>query len=158
MDLLGEVKSVDDAARTLDNSLERRRENNGVLQEEYNISPETEFWAHCSNLQAWAENDYDTRLLHSNLAFPLLRALTEVGDAVAKEMFREEIAERYNSGCKNVREFLRRNKYLDYLNRDEFFGLMDDPVEIEVINELERTLKDVKNRPVKGATRLDWKP
>ena len=41
------------------------------------ISPETEFWAHCSNLQAWAENNYDTRLLHSNLVFHLLKKLAE---------------------------------------------------------------------------------
>ena len=37
----------------------------------HDISPETEFWGHCSNLQAWAENNYNTRILHRNLAFPL---------------------------------------------------------------------------------------
>ena len=96
MDLLDEVKSVDDAAEMLDRSLERRREDNGMLQEEYKIPPEMEFWAHCSNLQAWAENDYDTRLLHSNLAFPLLRALTEVGDAVAKKITERNPLNRIN--------------------------------------------------------------
>ncbi len=44
------------------------------------ITPETEFMVHCSNLQAWAENGYDTNLLHYNLAFPLLKKLAEVGD------------------------------------------------------------------------------
>ena len=45
-----------------------------------NIAPEEEFWGHCSNLQVWAENDYDTRLLHRNLAFPLLKKLVELED------------------------------------------------------------------------------
>jgi len=146
IDLLDEVKSIDDAAEMLDKSLERRQEGNGVLQRKSKIPPEMEFWAHCSNLQAWAENDYDTRLLHSNLAFPLLKALTRVGDGKAKKIFKEEIVERYNSGCKNVREFLRRRKYLDYLSRNEFLCLLDDPVEIEVISNLEKSLKDAKNR------------
>jgi len=39
------------------------------------ISPETEFWGHCSNLQAWVENDYNPNILHSNLALPLLTRL-----------------------------------------------------------------------------------
>ena len=53
----------------------------------YNITPEVEFWAHSSNLQVWSENGYDTRLLHSNLAFPLLRKLTSVGDPLAKKIY-----------------------------------------------------------------------
>ena len=47
------------------------------------IPPEIEFTAHCSNLQAWAEYDYDTRLLHRSLAFPLLKKLTQMGDPLA---------------------------------------------------------------------------
>ncbi len=33
------------------------------------LNPETEFWGHCSNLQAWAEHEYDTRFLDMRLAF-----------------------------------------------------------------------------------------
>ena len=58
-----EIGSIDEAAE----KLSRRTEGGRTI-----IDPETEFWGHCSNLQAWAENGYDTRLLHSNLAFPLL--------------------------------------------------------------------------------------
>jgi len=47
------------------------------------------FWGHCSNLQAWYEHDYNTRLLHRNLSFPLLKRLTEVGDPLAKRVFKE---------------------------------------------------------------------
>ena len=52
------------------------------------ISPNDEFWGHCSNLQAWSEYNYDTRILHRNLAFPLLKKLTEVGDPKAKKLFK----------------------------------------------------------------------
>ncbi|MBD3256067.1 MAG: hypothetical protein GF383_13305, partial [Candidatus Lokiarchaeota archaeon] len=63
-----------------------------------NIDHETEFWAHCSNLQAWAENDYDSRLLHRNLAFPFLKALMKAGDLKARKVIKEEIAKRFNNG------------------------------------------------------------
>ncbi len=52
------------------------------------ILPIKEFWGHCSNLQAWAEYGYDTRLLHPNLAFPLLEKLATVGDPIAKKVFK----------------------------------------------------------------------
>ena len=39
------------------------------------ITPEQEFWGHCSNLQAWSDNQYNTNVMHSNIAFPLLKKL-----------------------------------------------------------------------------------
>ncbi|MFX0101963.1 MAG: hypothetical protein ACFFCS_20525, partial [Candidatus Hodarchaeota archaeon] len=83
------------------------------------ITPETEFWALCSNLQVWVEYDYDTRLLHSKLAFPLLKELTQAGDPLARKVFKKEIAERYASGHKSVITFLEKEGYLDYLDNDE---------------------------------------
>ena len=44
-------------------------------RDKYDISVETEFWGHCSNIQAWAENDYNPNMLHSSLAVPLLTVL-----------------------------------------------------------------------------------
>ena len=64
-----EIDSIDKAEEFLDHSLER------INIGSHQIDPKTEFWAHCSNLQAWYENDYDTRLLHRNIAFPLLNKL-----------------------------------------------------------------------------------
>ena len=40
---------------------------------------------------AWFENKYNPRLLHSNLAFPLLKQLTDVGDPLASEVFKVEL-------------------------------------------------------------------
>lgn len=95
-----EIDSIDEAAKLLNHSLE------GSSKHKFDIAPEVEFWGHCSNLQAWAENRYDTRLLHSNIAFPLLKKLTETGDPLAKRVFKEEIAERFSSGYQSVITYL----------------------------------------------------
>ena len=112
-----DVNSIDDAAEKLDRSLERRI---------WAIEPETEFWGHCSNIQAWSESGYDTRLLHRNLAFPLLKILSKKGDLIAKHRFKEEIAERFESGNINVMRYLIEEKYLDYLNIEEVKSLFLD--------------------------------
>jgi hypothetical protein len=84
---LDDIKSIDEAAQELSRSLEPSDEFSRVDL----IPPDTEFWGHCSNLQAWYENVYNTRLLHSNLAFPLLKKLTEAGDLLARKVFKDEI-------------------------------------------------------------------
>jgi tetratricopeptide (TPR) repeat protein len=91
------------------------------------IPHEVEFWGHCSNLQAWAENHYDTRLLHRNLAFPLLKALAKGGDRKAKIRFKEEIAKRLSSGIKSVILYLFEGGYLKYLSLEELECVLEDP-------------------------------
>lgn len=103
---LNDTESIDEVASKLDKSLEKK---------EMKIPPEVEFWGHCSNLQVWAENNYNTRLLHSNIAFPLLKKLTEVRDPIAKKVFKEEIAKRYESGYLSVIRYLLLEKYLLHL-------------------------------------------
>ena len=78
----------------------------------YTIEPESEFWGHCSNLQVWYEHGYDTRLLHSSLAFPLLKKLEEVGDPLARKIFQEEILSRFESGYPTVIAYLVETKLL----------------------------------------------
>ncbi|MFX1375970.1 MAG: leucine-rich repeat domain-containing protein [Promethearchaeota archaeon] len=112
-----EIESIDEAAVKLNRSMERNHNK---------IPPETEFWGHCSNIQTWAENNYDTRILHRNLAFPLLKALVDVGDPIAKRKFKEEIALRYATGHPTVIRFLTQNGYLHYLTEDEFESMLLD--------------------------------
>ncbi|KKN00084.1 hypothetical protein LCGC14_1141370 [marine sediment metagenome] len=107
-----EIESIDEIAEKLDKNLENRQ------GRDY-LSPEVEFWGHCSNLQCWFENQYDTRLLRQNLAFPLLKKLSEVGDPIAKKVFKKEIVRRLESGNLRVFSFLKENDFLDYLNNDE---------------------------------------
>lgn len=126
-DLLS-LDSIDELADKLDNSMERKRKS-------IEISPETEFWAHCSNLQMWYENNYDSRLLHSNLAFPLLKKLTEVGDIKAQRVFKEEIAKRFESRYPAVVAYLIREKYYEFLPFDYLIDIIID-------NDLFKTVTD----------------
>jgi len=119
VEFLDDIESIDEAAEKLDISLERENVS------ERSIPPETEFWGHSSNLQVWAESGYDTCLLHSNLAFPLLKKLSMVGDINAKNVFKEEIAKRFASGYPSVVRFLSYEGYLDNLEEGELEPLIE---------------------------------
>ncbi|NHJ21816.1 MAG: hypothetical protein EAX91_12795 [Candidatus Lokiarchaeota archaeon] len=104
------------------------------------IDPREEFWGHCSNLQAWAEHDYDTRLLKADLAFPLLEKLSKVGDKRAQVRYKEEILKRLSGGTKTVVEFLFVEGYQDDLTNEELlYGLLE-PREAEILMEIQREL------------------
>lgn len=130
---LDDIESIDEAAERLDNSLE------GNDKSTIDIPPETEFWGHCSNIQAWAENNYNSRLLHRNLAFPLLKALVDAGDPIAKRMFKEEIQKRLDSRYPCVVEFLKAEGYTDYLDI-EFRGALIPIKEAEALIDIEKKL------------------
>jgi len=130
---LESVESVDELAEQMDHSLEERLDHS--LEEDkiesINIPLETIFWVHCSNLQVWAENDYDTRLIHSNLAFPLLKRLSKLGDPIAKSIFRKEIIKRLESGYENTIEFLIQDNYHKYLTKEQYaYSILDEDAEI----------------------------
>jgi len=113
-------ESIDEIAENLNHSLE------GVEPELIDIPPETRFWVHCSNMQMWVENNYDTRLLHSNLAFPLLKELNEIGDPLAKRVFREEIAKRLEKGTVSTVIYLFDQCYEYFLDKEEINMIMYD--------------------------------
>lgn len=128
--------SVDEQAEMLDHSLERPE------AKAIRISPRDEFWAHCSNLQIWAENNYDTRLLHSNLAFPLLKELSRHGDLKAQFIFREEIVKRFSSGYLPIALFLILGGYLDSLKESELeLCFLDTNIKLQenILKEIDRT-------------------
>ena len=115
-----EIESVDELTENLDHSLEN------IEPQFLDIPVETQFWVHCSNLQVWAENNYDTRLLHSNLAFPLLKKLTESGDPNSKKVFKEEIAKRLEKGIVSTIIFLFYEGYEYFLDKEEINMIMHD--------------------------------
>ena len=127
-----EIKSIDEASELynhylIDNKL--YKEENGELYPSpyfYEILPETEFWGHCSNIQTWVEHNYNPRILPSNLAFPLLRELTKAGDPQAKIVFKEEISKRFFEGKHAQKVYLVREKYLEYLNKEELESLIEE--------------------------------
>lgn len=119
-----EIESIDEAAEVFKQSLWQNKIVEGPMAQpsrfqNETITPEQEFWGHCSNLQTWVDNNYDTRLLKSDLSFPLLHKLVDVGDLKAKRVFKDEIAKRFTSGYLNVILYLLEQNYLDYLNDEE---------------------------------------
>ena len=123
-----ELKDIDEAVKLYGKDLEEMSQNE--KEEKFNVTPEEEFRAHCSNIQAWVENGYDTRLLHSNISFPMLKRLVEIGDQKAVNVFRDEILSRYYEGNKTVRQYLVNERYLDYLEIEQIL----DIVKIELLS------------------------
>ena len=132
--LYDEVDSIDEAAEKLDKSLERGNPESFKID----IPPEVEFWGHCSNLQVWAEQGYDTRFIHSNLAFPLLKKLTEVGDPKAERIFKDEIGKRFEKGPDSVRQYLALEEYMELLSREEMWSVMPNQSEVKALRAIER--------------------
>jgi len=119
VETISDIQSVDEAATVLDRSME------GKDPYTFDIPPEVEFWAHCSNIQVWYENNYDTRLIHSNLAFPLLRYLIEEGyaDILSREEFFYALFPSTDQGIKEASFLLymekRMNKGYDILEEND---------------------------------------
>jgi len=141
----GNIESIDEAEEKLQTPFGTRR------KFELEITPETEFWGHCSNIQAWAKFGYDTRILHRNLAFPLLKTLVDVGDPQAKKVFKEEIAKRLESGYPSVVLYLESEGYLKYLDSDELETVLESPkflknISKSILSKLPKWLADIISR------------
>ena len=137
VDFYDEIESIDEIAEKLGWTEERQ------LGVDYDITPETEFFGHCSNLQAWAENNYDTRLIHRNLAFPLLKKLVDVNDLTAKTVFKEEISKRLGSKSQTVIEYLTEEGYVSYLSREEYLFSLLKIRDAETLLDLEEILGEL---------------
>ncbi|HEC40125.1 hypothetical protein LCGC14_1291320 [marine sediment metagenome] len=129
--------SIDEYSEALSSDLEST-----LKIEDLGISYEEEFRAHCSNLQAWAELEYDTRLLKSNLSFPLLKKLTEAGDPLARNVFKEEIGRRLESGYLPVMKYLNKEGYINYLENDEMYYSLLEPEQAKALFSLSKVIKE----------------
>jgi len=140
--LFNEIDSIDEAAKLYDKHIFQNRIVRGPMatlipNQSHTITPEQEFWGHCSNIQAWVEHDYDTRILMSNISFPLLRELSKAGDPLAKKVFKEEIALRLESGYPSVVQYLLAQKYIQ-----EF-----SPEEVKTIIETTDIIRNISSDP-----------
>ena len=125
-----EIDSIDEAAKLYTTHIHQNRIIGGRMggfrpNQRVNITPEQEFWGHCSNIQAWFEHDYDTRVLMSNISFPLLRELTKAGDPQAKKVYKEEIALRLESGYPSVVQYLLTQGYIQVFSPEEFKTILE---------------------------------
>ncbi|MBD3253693.1 MAG: hypothetical protein GF383_01295 [Candidatus Lokiarchaeota archaeon] len=154
--LYNHIESIDEAIEVHNKSLFQNRVVTGPEARPFRgirhkISPLEEFQGHCSNIQAWAENDYNTCILHSNIAFPLLKRLTEVGDPKAKRIFKEEIARRFAKGNLNVRKFLKARGYMNFLSKEEMVTLFCTTIQ-EILSE--RDIDNIEGNNSQGSKAL----
>ena len=89
-------------------------------------------------------------MLHRTIAFPLLKKFSNVGDLIAKRIFKEGIAKRIESGNLTVIQYLIRQRYLDYLNKEDLNGFIQNyyHVKPEHLKILFGLVKDIGIIPV----------
>ena len=116
-----DIQSIDEAEQHLGQDLHYDKG-----REEFKIDPIEEFRAHCSNMQAWVEHDYNTQILHRNLAFPLLKELIKAGDPKAKIAYKNELAYRLESNDIVVTKYLIEYGYLSDLHDDELIMIIEN--------------------------------
>ncbi|HEC40207.1 hypothetical protein LCGC14_0652700 [marine sediment metagenome] len=80
------------------------------------------YWAQCSTLQVWVENQYTTNLLSDDISFPLLKRLVDAGDKNANQVFEKEIIKRLKNDYVWTKYFLIESGYLEYLSEDNITG------------------------------------
>ncbi|MEJ2248423.1 MAG: leucine-rich repeat protein [Candidatus Lokiarchaeota archaeon] len=132
-----QINSIDEAKELLRDDLDLK-----LTPKDLGITPEEEFWAHCSNLQVWVEHDYDPRLIDTHLAFPILIKLKDLGDITAQKQYNQVIIDRYVRGTEKSREMLREFGYLNSLTREEVLSLIEDPEDLDALLELQEVLKE----------------
>ncbi len=132
-----------DQIKTLDN-LDYIESLGEIVQDSrFYISARDEFWGHCSNLQAWVESGYDSRLLHYSLAFPLLKDLMLLGDKTARKVFREEIFKKVEETQNiSVIIFLVFNQYFSFLNYEQISLLLETIKENLLDKEINESVLD----------------
>ncbi len=116
-----EVTSIDDIEDLFNISIQDGHISAGEVSKSITLdfSPEEEFWGHCSVLQAWYENNYDSHLLNRKFVFALLKRLVDLGDDLAKEKYKEEIRSRVEEENIKVLAYLAKEDYLDQFTKKE---------------------------------------
>lgn len=85
------------------------------------LTPEIEFFGHCSNIQAWYENNYNPHMLHSNLSVPLLKELIKYDVRVLYALlyyldsYWIDYEKEYDSNFTSQRRELLINQYKDII-------------------------------------------
>ena len=107
-----------------------------VKENKLSITPEEEFWAHCSNMQAWVESGYNTHVLSKHISFPILARLSKKGISQFILLLKEELIDRLKSGGYKTLVHFIDSKYLDFLSQHELFDLLLSYEEAEIMKEV----------------------
>jgi len=133
-----EFQSIDDFINSIDND----KTYYNIDDHKIYISPEEEFWVHCSSFEAWVKFNYDTRLMDSQLAFPILRQLAINGDSKAEIIFREEILKRFKHGSYQTQKYLMIEGYLANFTTEELINGLLDPEESIIMSKISGKLNE----------------
>lgn len=94
------------------------------------VDSDTMFWIYCHYIRVWIDNDYDTRLLQMDEAFPILNALYKAGDIKARKVLKIEIVKRFLSGYIPVIVYIISQGYLKFFEFEEIIWLLKKCLEI----------------------------
>ena len=130
IEVLEDIESIEEAVEKLKSTEELEWEL------KYNLSPEEEFFGHCSNLQVWAENGYDSRTLHYSLSFNLLKELADK-DPKARLILKEEVAKRLKSGPQSVADYLYETELIHLLPYEMLLEDIVVPEDLKILQEVE---------------------
>ena len=90
-------------------------------EKDFMEDPNTMFWFYCYYINSWVECNYDWRLFRVDDSFPILRALYQVGEPKAREVFKIEMVKAFLSGYPPVVHYLLScNSFMNYLDYFEF--------------------------------------
>jgi hypothetical protein len=92
---------------------------------------EEKFLLNCSKMKRWVEEDYNYQLLNGMSAFNILKKLCEIGDLLAKRVFRKEIISAFKSDNTSIAKDLKRGGFLNYINQKEMRDLLTNRYIIE---------------------------
>ncbi|MBN1801516.1 MAG: leucine-rich repeat domain-containing protein [Candidatus Lokiarchaeota archaeon] len=146
-----EIESIDEIVGNFRMPCGRTTFNGGKIE----YSSIEAFWGHCSNLQVWAEHDYDTRLLTFGLSFPLLERLIGSGDKLAKSMFKDEIVKRMRGKNQIVISYLIKNDYLKYFTESELEARFPEWEFVEIYSKRIPVINGVLNLSNKGINSIE---
>jgi hypothetical protein len=130
-----EIESIEKVVEKL-----KSAEKTGWEDVEYDISPEEEFFGHCSNIQAWYESGYDSRFLHYSLSFSLLQELAK-HEPYAKTVLKEEIVKRLASGHESVVNYIYESHLVLLLTHGEIVDALLQPEDVDTLSKLELALQ-----------------
>ncbi len=105
------------------------------------ITSEEEFWGHCSNIQAWVEHNYDTKVLQSTrLSFPILKKLVDNDVRGALPILKEEIIMRLKSMSGDILLFFLEEGYMRLLSGEELFYSLLNHSEAEAMEDISKIM------------------
>jgi hypothetical protein len=133
-----------DDIQSIDHLIERTGEEHQHTKVHTLPSPKARFWGHCSNFQVWVENNYDTRLIDSRLAFPILKRLKYLGDKKAGRIYKKEIVDRILDGYNNAFQRVKSMGGFDDFTIEELQTLYED-LETRHFNNKVKTLESCQN-------------